>query len=204
MPEETFNSWSDYLRNLIRRSMDEAPLHLPFRFDLLQGLHLPKAAIASDLSPLVRDQLTEQSVVRIVGYDGFSLTKQDYPWRAELAKWLSQGAEVRYLLQEPLPETSHALQDVRRMAGSKGQIEVRDADENGESGIISHWNTFHFVIVENPNMLWVEECHPHHDTTALRCHFFDATQTPHIPAYPMLREQFDRVYQTESSSLAVV
>lgn len=201
MSEQTFNKWSDYLRSLIRRSMDEAPLHVPFRFDLLRGLHLPTAAIASDLSPLVRDHLTEQSTVRIVGYDGFSLTKQDYPWREELAKWLRKGADIRYLLQEPLPETTQAVEDVRRMAGSSGRIEVRDADEDGPSDLIGHWSTFHFVIVENPDLLWVEECHPHHDTVAQRCHFFDATQANQIPAYPMLREQFDSIFQSESKRL---
>lgn len=202
MSAETFSTWSDYLRSVIRRTMEQPPLHVPLRFDAFGGIPFATANIASDLSPLVRDKLTPQSVVRVVGFDGFSLTKKDYPWREELAKWLGKGASVRYLLQEPLPETPAAVSEVRQMAGGAGRLEIRDAFEDGPSGLVHHWSTFHFVIVENPDLLWVEGCHPRGATQATDCRFFDEKLAPAIPAYPMLRAQFDRVFEQESVVLA--
>jgi hypothetical protein len=184
--------------------MDEAPLHLPFRFANLGGLFLPTANIASDLSPQVKPHLRPDSVVRVVGYDGFSLTKPDYIWREELSQWLKCGASVRYLLQRPLEETPAAVREVRSLAGASGSLAVRQMEEDGPSGLASQWSTFHFVIVENPNLLWVEECHPHHDTVAQRCYFFDDTRTASVPAYSVLQAQFDRVFASESSALLTV
>jgi hypothetical protein len=94
-----------YLQDLMRRTLDMGPIYLPDRFHSLGGRFFATAHIANDLGPLFREHIGDQSKIRIVGYDGFSIAKTDYPWRAELVDWVNRGGTVEYLLQNPLPTT---------------------------------------------------------------------------------------------------
>ena len=201
MADQRFHTWDEYFLSVVKRAVQERPLHVPFRFDGLGGRHLAVARIATDLSELLKGKVRADTRIRIVGFDGFSLCVRDYPWRRSLAEWLTTGATIRYLLQQPLAETASAVEDIRAQVSpqSPGTLTLRKAAPDAPSGFADQWRTFHFVILENPSILWIETRHPHGQTEALDCYFFDEDLAPDVPGGRALAAQFDRVFEHESS-----
>jgi hypothetical protein len=161
---------------------------------------LPRANIATDLLPRVKDYMRKDSSVDLIGNDGPNLNvpgNPEYPWFDALVEWAKQGCTIRYLLLDPSPGAQEALARIKSIVG-EGRFNAfklkKDEKIKGEwADIVKDWERFHFVLFNNPKQLWVETDHQRGDPSASGCYFLPPPLVEKAGIYEVLKSRFDYV-----------
>jgi len=133
-----------------------------------------KAGIATVLVPLLEDSGTH-SKLTIVGNDGPNISKEeDYPWFKFLVSSLAAGTEIDYLLIKPSASARLKLGELRKSYPTTFHpLEPKGNEISKYQERLKQWETFHFVIAENPGALWIENHHPYSEIEAQDCWYFE-------------------------------
>jgi len=147
------------------------------------------ATIANTLYEHIKDEIQDTTSIQITGCDGPNITEPDYPWKDYMEDWLNSGVHIDYLLTEPSDEAIRLLKEIHgNTKDAHGKLQLWIATETHETtSSKSHSSTeeqkvnqawlkrikrTHFVIFQNPAMLWLENDHPKGTTTADGCVFY--------------------------------
>lgn len=107
-----------------------------------------------------------------------------------LDKLLKKGVAIRYLLVHPLsPE---------QILGLRGDKNLQYRVYNGT---MTSLRNFHFVLGENPRMLWLELYHRENTNMATNCEWVSPQLTLLDPRWDRLKDIFEDAWQSQSREL---
>ena len=167
------------------------------------------AHIATDLVPKADEYLSGGSKVYVIGYDGQSVSQENYRWTSDIMRWVDQGNDVDYLLLEPHVEAVERLRhEARKIETVTGSLRIIGLQKKKpvkpeDKQLIKQWETFHFVAFDNPKQLWVEKNHPAGSTDAEGCAYFPPSAAGNSPLWTLLRHQFEHVVNSYGEPLIV-
>lgn len=165
---------------------------------------IDRANIATDMVPLVNDDLKHGSSIRITGYDGTSLADEDYPWFAELCKWIDRGCNIEYLMINPSDDARDrmlALEEHGKESGGSFhgyEIQPESVTNGFEKSLIERWTTLHFVLFggDGPRQMWIEGNHQPCSRQAEDCYYYDKELASNSGIYEILDSHFSHVICT--------
>ena len=172
-------------------------------------IHRETANIASELKSLVDDQIVDGSTVRVVGYDCPNLAA-DYKdnWRGLLCGWISRGATVHYLVQKSERETEEKVKSLFEhclncdgldgdILSQRLRVFLRNNEKKAspeDQDVLDKWKTFHFAVIDSPDLLWIEHKHPATSTRAQDCEFHTSHAVKRNPKFRRIfKDNFDRM-----------
>ncbi len=135
-------------------------------------VYIQKARIATDLVKLY--PFKKHSKVRVLGYSMHCYLDDNYEhWRALIEKWVCNGVEITYLVQNYDESIKTQLEELhvklKDMPGKLKILHVKKNEENRE--LLKACETHHWVLFEHPRRMWVEGHHPIGETYAEDCEF---------------------------------
>ena len=101
-----------------------------------------------------------------------------------LAALLESGVSIRYLLMSPSPR-------IVTLGVLYPKLEVKIFN-GGEQRLTA----FHFVLANNPRMMWIEGYHPAHSLRAADCEFCPPWITKTDPRYDTLMKNFEEAWES--------
>ncbi len=182
-------------------STQVAPSIVPFRViladDVLGGTHLPVANIATDLKRLAGELVTGNTVIRVVGYDGANFDPTYVgEWSKLLKEWATEGAQIRYFVQDPTALTRRTLYSLFKETGGRITAFVPGTPEHyteAEKAVLKRWERQHFVVFEGPDQLWLEGDHSPGETFATDCRYYRPGDAAEQVEFVINRKQFDQL-----------
>ena len=148
--------------------------------------YIPTASICSRMIPKIEDELQGESVpgrVRLIGYNAKNLSdkyEHSTSFYESLRDWIAQGATVDYMFSDPSFELkdSDKLSELYEFANEQGGgrlnlYSLKSYAENSEGEVVNlkKYRTFHFVLTEEPNTIWIEHHHAVDRLYAQHCEF---------------------------------
>ena len=184
--------------DILERTDPNQDCLLNMNFDHPGVIEFPVAHIAADFVPLADAHIQAGSRVSVVGFDGASLSMENDRWNGDIIRWVSQGAQVQYLLLRPGKPALELLGRAQHMlAGCPGSLELVTIDPGPKPGtsdarLLDRWKTFHFVAFDDPKQLWVERFHEA-GNKAQCCAYFPPGAAERSPLWSMLSLQFRHI-----------
>jgi len=197
------------VRNAIRHTGGEEEVLLDIHFQQEGVTQFPTARIATDLVPRVNAARGKRkSRILILGNDGPNIAKHDYPWLKDLKNWIQEGCDVSYLLLNPSPAAIKRLKaEFAGCCNAKTGIQIYTIDRANvlpeDAKRLKQWETFHFVVFENPSQLWVEGYHASGKTVALDCAYFSPEAAGKSSLPDVLASQFRYMISAYGRRLAL-
>lgn len=162
-------------------------------------IRVPDANIATDLGPQLENLLQNGSHLSIVGYDGATVADPKYVWKPTLERWLQRGCTIDYLLLAPSATAIAAFKKVSQGLTNGQRLrlfrrkQVRQQNIPNVELVLDEWETFHFVVSESPETLWIETNHPTSDPKAHNCYFFPPKAALETGLAKDYKRRFDQV-----------
>lgn len=159
--------------------------------------YYPVAQIATKLIPLVDKGIGKDTHIKVVGYDGSGMVRENYPWLPKIKEWVGKGCTIDYLLLNPTQEVIETAADLTQSSNGAFRAYRVDHDSDLSDDLqedLSDWLVQHFTLFSNPQSMWLESYHPPHEPEAKDCHFINENLDS-SPLYTMLNHRFDYVVE---------
>lgn len=166
------------------------------------------AQISTALVPQVEQELNEgdKPDVFIVGNDGYYLSSahDDNLWPVGLKDLMKRGSNVTYFLTSPTEESLVTFRKLcldaksQNLPGSFRVITIDDSEKNQPlpkdvKHAIDTWETHHFAVFKEPNLLWLEGCHEPNSTTAIDCQFLGRDASKGSYAWELYHDASEKI-----------
>lgn len=184
----------------------------------LEKNNFSEAGIAKTLTPLLKKHLAHGAKIKMVGSAGDNLFNgtQDpsYPkaWQDPLRSlFWGKADDIYYLLVGPDDQAWKALEAIATEVNQREGREcfhiarITNADEVKDEklrGYAKDARTGHFLLAENPKLLWLEGHHPPGSTTAYDCKFVPPTDAAQDPRHKNLSVIFDKMFNAAEKTHA--
>jgi len=120
-------------------------------------------------------------------------------WISLLKKWLERGCHVTHLMTVPEADICKIYKEIAAQYPSNFvPVEIRpdDVSDKEDKEILKNWQTFHFLIIENPRQLWLERNHPIGQVNAENCVYVPPSVfTNNDPRIDGLKEVFQELVE---------
>jgi hypothetical protein len=140
--------------------------------------------------------LPGKTQVRIVETDSGQGGASFEDYLSILPRFLRSGVAVRFLLVDGRDESCRKLMISAASAFGKGTFELyrpKSQLQERHTSVIEEWRSAHFVLFENPDMLWVERGHRPHELVSEAASFFPPGTVAEAMQYGYLRKIFDEI-----------
>jgi hypothetical protein len=159
--------------------------------------YFQRATIAYDAGPLIDERMVRGSQLWITGADGLPIHKQDYVWHGYLDKWLAKGVHISYVLVCPSQAALNRLMELKTKHGSdRLNIYCLNPDrmEDGpDRETVKKMETFHFLLGDQPKLMWLERRHIPGTVIAEDCEFLKPELAAVDQRYNELKKVYDHI-----------